>query len=131
MVPLPSMRQQPDQVFFGSFVEVWHGGNDGVEVKPGIYVMVAAGCQQRLDDAHVFDGLVVAAEHVVLASERDWPDFVLGEVVVQEQLSVVEYAHHIVPAGVGVGDGLSGQGAFAVPQSLGLHPFLHLRHDRP
>ena len=131
MVPLPSMRQQLDQIFFRGFVEVWHGGDDGVEVKPGVDVMVAACGQQRLDDAHVFGGLVVTAEHIVFPSERYGPDLVLGKVVVKQQLSVVEYTHHLLPSGIGVGHGLACQGAFAVPQSLGLHPLLHLFHDRP
>ena len=93
--------------------------------------MVAARGQQRLDDAHILRGLMVAAEHVVLASERDGTDLVLGKVVVQQQPSVIKDAHHVVPACVGIGDGFAGQGAFAVAQSLSLHPFLHLFHDRP
>lgn len=56
-------------------------------------------------------------------------DLVLGKVVVGQQLSVIEYAHHVVPSGIGIGDGLACQGAFAVPHPLGLHPFLHFLHD--
>ena len=93
--------------------------------------MVAAGGQQRLDHTHVFGGLVVSAEQIVLPSERDGPDLVLGKVVVEQQLSVVDDSHHTVPAGVGIGDGLACQRASAVPQPLGLHPLLHFLHYGP
>lgn len=46
--------------------------------------MVAACGQQRLDDAHIVGRLVVAAEHIVLVSERDGPDLVLGKIVVMQ-----------------------------------------------
>ena len=74
---------------------------------------------------------MVAAEHVVLASERDGTNLVLGKVVVGQQLSVIEYAHHVVPSGIGIGDGFTCQGAFAIPHPFGLHPFLHFLHDGP
>ena len=68
MIFLPSVRKELDQVFLRGLVEVRHRGDDGVEVKPGIDIVVAARGQQRLGDTHVVDRLVVAAEHVVLES---------------------------------------------------------------
>ena len=59
--------------------------------------MVTAGCQQRLDDAHVFGRFVVAAEHIVLASERNGADLVFGKVVVKHETSIVKDTHHVVP----------------------------------
>ncbi len=106
MVLLPSVWQQLRDVFLGGLVEVRHGGDDGVEVEPRVYVVVAAGGKQRLDYAHVFGRLVVAAGQIVLASERNRTDLVLGKVVVGQQAPVVEDSHHAVPAGVGVGYGL-------------------------
>lgn len=131
MIFFPSVRQEPNQIFLRGFVEVWHRGDHGVEVKARVDIMVAACCEQRLDDAHVFSGLMVAAEHVVLSPERDGPDLVLGKVVVKQQPSVIEDTHHLVPAGVGIGDGLACQRAFAVSRPFGLHPFLHFLHYGP
>ena len=36
---------------------------------------------------------------------------------------------HVVPAGIGVGDGLADERALAVLDALGLHPHLHGLHD--
>ena len=62
------MGKQLYQVFLGGFVEVRHGGYNGVEVKARIDVMVAAGGLRRLYDSHVFGGLVLAAEQIILPS---------------------------------------------------------------
>lgn len=130
MVFFPSMRQQLYQVRLLCFLEVWHRGDDAVEIEPWIYVMVAAGGQQRLDHTHVFGGLVVSAEEIVFASERYGADFILGKVVVDFQTTVLKNLHHVFPTGIGICDGLTGEGAFAVMDSFGLHPLLHLFHDR-
>ncbi len=52
-----------------------------VEIVPGIDVMVPACGQQGAYDGHVLCCLVVAAEEVVLASQRDGADLVLDEVI--------------------------------------------------
>lgn len=64
---------------------------------------------------------VATAEEVVLPSECDGPDGVLHEVVVNLDSSVLQIAHHVVPAVVGVGDGFSYQALAAVFHALGLH----------
>ena len=85
---------------------IGHPADDIVEVVPRVDVVVAAGGQQRADDRHVPGGIVVAAEEVVFPAERDGADLVLGEVVVEQQPAVLEDARHVVPTGIGVGDGL-------------------------
>ena len=75
------MWQQYPEFIFGGLLEVRHRGYDGVEVEPRIDVMVAACRQQRLYDAHVLSSLMVSAEEIVLASEGDGADLVLGEVI--------------------------------------------------
>ena len=35
---LPFVREQDPEFIFGGVLEVWHGGYDGVEVEPWIYV---------------------------------------------------------------------------------------------
>ena len=87
---LPSVGQQDKEFFFGSFLEVGHRGYDGVEIETRIYVMVAACRKQRLYDAHVLSRLMVATEEIVLASERDGTDLVLGKIVVKQKPSVIE-----------------------------------------
>ena len=104
---LPFMRKQDPEFIFGSFLEVRHRGYDGVEVKPWVDVVVAACRQQRLYHTHVLSRLMVSAEEIVLASERYWPDLVLGKVVVKQKPSVVKHTHHGVPPGIGVGDSLA------------------------
>ena len=86
---------------------VWHLADDVVQIVPGIDIVVSTGCQQRADDGHVPRRFVVPTEDIVLAAQGDGTDFVLGEVVVKQQPSVIEIAHHVVPAGIGVGDGLA------------------------
>ena len=41
-------------------------------------------------DAHVLSRLMVATEEIVLASERDGTDLVLGKIVVKQKPSVIE-----------------------------------------
>ncbi len=86
---------------------IGHLADDIVEIVPGIDVMVPACGQQGAYDGHVPGSLVVAAEEVVLPVQCDWPDFVLGKVVVRQQPSVLQIAHHVVPSRVGIGDGLA------------------------
>ena len=129
MLHLPLVGQQLHQLVVCRPGVIGHPGDDVVEVVPRVDVVVAAGGQQRADDRHVAGRLVVAAEEVVLPAERDGADLVLGKVVVEQQPAVLEDAHHVVPAGVGVGDGLADKRAFAVLGALGLHPQPHGLHD--
>ena len=73
--------------------------------------------------------LMVSAEEVVLPAQRDGPDFVLCKVVVKQQPSVFKIAHHILPSGVGVGDGLAYLRRLAILHALRLHPHFHGLHD--
>lgn len=92
-------------------------------------MVVAAGIEQGYHHAHVAGGLVVAAEQIVFAPEGDWPDFLLGEVVVQEYAAVFKVVHHVGPAVVGICDGFAQQGILAVVYALVFHPLLHFVKD--
>ena len=129
MVLLPSVGQQDKEFFFGSFLEVGHRGYDGVEIETRIYVMVAACRKQRLYDAHVLSRLMVATEEIVLASERDGTDLVLGKIVIEQKPSVVEHAHHRLPPRVGICDRFAGERTLAVADPFGLKPFPHFLHN--
>ena len=81
------MGQHLEEFLAGGVPLIGHVGDNAVEVQAGIDIVCFAGCQQRADDSHVARGFVIAAEEVVLATQRDGADFVLGKVVPSTMLS--------------------------------------------
>lgn len=91
----------------GILCVVRHFCDDGDEVITRIDVVGLAGGKQGADDGHVLCRLVVSTEEVILSSEGDRADGIFCQIVVNEQSAVFEIMHHVVPSGVGVGDGLA------------------------
>ena len=52
---------------------------------------------------------MVSAEEIVFPAQRDRTDLILGKVVVQQEPAVFKITHHVVPSGIGIGDGLASQ----------------------
>ena len=73
---------------------IGHSGNDVIQVIYRIHVVCLAGSQQRTDYRHVNGRLVVAAEEVILAPQRDGPDDIFRQVVVPQQTSVFPRSRH-------------------------------------
>ena len=85
-----------------------HSGDDVIQVIPGIHVVCLAGGQQGTDHGHVDGRLVVAAEEIVLSSQRDGPDDIFSQIVILKQASVLQASRHVVPSGIGIRDGFPG-----------------------
>ena len=60
---------------------IGHLANDIIQIVSRIDIMVSACCQQRADDSHVLCSLMVAAEEVVLPTQRDGTYLILGYII--------------------------------------------------
>ena len=68
--------------------------------------MSLAGGDERVHHGGPDGGRVVPAEEIVLAPQRQWPDGVLNEVVVDEPVPVVDIHRQLGETFVGVFHGL-------------------------
>ena len=50
---------------------------------------------------------MVPAEEIIFPAQRYGTYLILRKIVVRQQPSVLQISHHIVPAGIGIGDGLA------------------------
>ena len=122
---LPFVRKQIQKFLAGRLLVIGHSGDDVIQVIPGIHVVCLASCQQGTDHRHIGRRLVVAAEEIILASQRDGPDNIFRQVVVPKQASVFQASHHVAPSGVGIRDSFAGLRPGTVPDAFRFHPCLH------
>ena len=50
---------------------------------------------------------MVPAEEIVLPAQRYGTYLVLCKIVVKQQPTVLQVSHHVVPSGIGIGNGLA------------------------
>lgn len=80
MLQLPLVRKQLYEFLMCGLLMIGHSGNDVIQVISRIHVLCLAGSQQRTDHRHVNGRLVVTAEEVILAPQRDGPDDIFRQV---------------------------------------------------
>ena len=66
--------------------------------------MRLTGGKQRADDAHTYGCLMITTEQIVFSSQCDGADCVFRQIVVDAYSALIQIAHHVVPAGIGIGD---------------------------
>ena len=79
------MRKQIQKFLAGRLLVIGHSGDDVIQVIPGIHVVCLASCQQGTDHRHIGRRLVVAAEEIILASQRDGPDNISARLLSQSR----------------------------------------------